>query len=275
MRRAILNVLQCPRCRRGPLLPEGDAAELVFGPIRCPECHASFPVSEGVADLIADRDPAPGPFQRGLEQPLVARSYERYIRPAIQMAIARRHFDRDSEFLLYRSLIARPDGPILDLGCGTGLFARRLARDPELPPVVGMDVSKAMIEEAIAQAREACVMVDFLRAEAPHLPFQDQSLGAVLQSGALHLIRDIGQLFMEVGRVLRPGGRYVASTYLPPGKLAAALHTRAGLHPRTEDELRAAIAAAGLVNFERMVLAPFILVKGEKPAGAERLRAAR
>jgi hypothetical protein len=44
------------------------------------------------------------------------------------------------------------------------------------------------------------------------------------------------------------------------------LHRRAGLHPHTEDELRAAIAAAGLVNFERILLAPFIVVKGEKPA---------
>ena len=106
MRRAILNLLRCPRCRRGPLLPETDGPELVFGPLRCPECQAGFPVAEGVADLVRDRSTASqGPMQRGLEQPLVARTYERYVRPAMQFAVARRRFDRDSEYLLYRSLL--------------------------------------------------------------------------------------------------------------------------------------------------------------------------
>ncbi|HYV47462.1 MAG TPA: class I SAM-dependent methyltransferase [Myxococcaceae bacterium] len=267
MRRAIINLLRCPRCHRGALLPEADTAEVVFGPLRCPECQAGFPVAEGVADLVTDRSTSSqGAMQRGLEQPLAARSYERYLRPAMQFAVARRRYDRESELLLYRSLLGTPDGPVLDVACGTGLFARTLARELSLPPVVGMDVARAMIEEGMAQAREAGVMVDFVRAEAPELPFQDQSFGAVLQTGALHLIADAARMFLEVGRVLRPGGRYVASTYTPPGPLLTRLHRRAGLHPRTEDELRSAIAAAGLVNFERLILPPFILVKGEKPA---------
>lgn len=262
MRRVILNLLRCPKCRKGPLLPEADTAEIVFGPIRCAECQASFPVGEGVADLVGDRGEQ-GPVQRGLEQPLVARSYERYVRPLVQRAMVR-HLDRDSEYLMYRSLLGAPDAPLLDLACGTGMFARRLARDAALPAVVGMDVSKAMIEEGVAQAREAGVMVDFIRAEAPYLPFADQSLGAVLQTHALHLIPDATRLFMEVGRVLRPGGRYVASTYLPPRFPASTLHRRAGLHPRSEEELRSTVAAAGLVGFERVLLPPFILIKAEK-----------
>jgi hypothetical protein len=66
--------------------------------------------------------------------------------------------------------------------------------------------------------------------------------------------------------VLRPGGRFVASTYQPPGAAQALLHRKAGLHPRDEEALRAAVAAAGLVNFERVLLPPFILVKAEKAA---------
>lgn len=264
MRRAILSILRCPQCRRGGLLPDQDTAELVFGPIRCPDCHASYPVAEGVADLVTERKHL-GAIQKPFEQPLVARSYERYVRPTLQLAIARRRFDRDSEFLLYRSLLGQPDGPILDLGCGTSLFGRRLARDPSLPPVVGVDVSRAMIEEAVAQTREAGVMVDFVRAEAPYLPFVDHSLGAVLQAGSLHLVEDASRLFIEVGRVLRPGGAYVVSSYLPPGFLQKSMHHWAGLFPRGEDELRSAIASAGLVNFERMVLPPFIVVKALRP----------
>ncbi len=265
MRRVILNLLRCPRCRRGQLLPEADTAELVFGPLRCAECQAGFPVAEGVADLTTERHDV-GAVQRGLEQPLVARSYERYLRPTVQLAVARQRIDRDSEFLLYRSLLGRPPGPVLDLACGTGLFSRRLARDPDFPPVVGMDVSKAMIEEGVAQAREAGTMVDFVRAEAPFLPFLDHSIGGVLLSSALHLFPDVSRLFTEIGRVLRPGGRFVASTYLPPGLVGRFLHRKAGLHPRAESELRSAIAAAGMVNFERLLADPFLLLKAEKAA---------
>ncbi|MHB8872240.1 MAG: methyltransferase domain-containing protein [Myxococcaceae bacterium] len=269
MRRVILDLLRCPKCRKGALTPDADTAEVIFGPIHCVACHASFPVGEGVVDLVVDRGEPTG-LQRSLEKTLVARSFERYLRPAVQFAISGRRVDGESEFLMYRSLIGKPDAPVLDLGCGTAHFARKLARDPELPPVVGLDVSKAMLEEAVAQNREAGAAIDLVRAEAPYLPFQDGSLGAVLQSGSLHLIEDAARLFMEIGRVLRPGGRYVASTYLPPPLLGTMLHHKAGLYPRGEDELRGGLTAAGLTCFERMVLPPFILVRAEKASAPQR-----
>ncbi|XXF75882.1 methyltransferase domain-containing protein [Myxococcaceae bacterium GXIMD 01537] len=265
MRREILQLLRCPRCRHSGLNSESDAEVHLFGPLRCTKCHASYPVTEGVADLVVE-PPAFRAVQRGLEQRLVARSYERYVRPLLQRTLARTSFDRESEFVLYRSLLGRPPGPVLDLGTGTGLFARRLAAEPELPSVVGMDVSTAMLEEAMAQTREAGVKVDYVRAEAPYLPFLNGTLGGVLQSGSLHFIADLGRLLLEVARVLRPGGRFVASTYQPPGAPSALLHRKAGLHPRGEVELRAAVTAAGLVNFERVLLPPFILVKAERAA---------
>jgi SAM-dependent methyltransferase/uncharacterized protein YbaR (Trm112 family) len=269
MRRVILDLLRCPKCRRGLLTPDADTVEVVFGPIHCVACHASFPVGEGVADLVVDRG-EPSGVQRSFEKPLMARSFERYVRPAVQLAVSGRRLDDDSEFLMYRSLLGKPDGAVLDLGCGTAMFARKLAKDPELPLVVGLDVSKAMLEEAVAQTREAGVMIDLLRAEMPYLPFQDGSLGAVLQTGSLHLVEDAAKLFMEVGRVLRPGGRYVASTYLPPPLLGAMLHRKAGLYPRNEEELRGGLTAAGMTCFERMVMPPYILVRAEKSAARVR-----
>jgi ubiquinone/menaquinone biosynthesis C-methylase UbiE len=132
--------------------------------------------------------------------------------------------------------------------------------------VIGLDVSRAMIEEAVAQARENGVAVDFVRAEAPELPFRDASLGGILQSRGMSFIAEVGRLFTEVSRVLRPGARFVASTHLPPRFGAAGLHRRLGLHPRTEETIRAAATAAGMVAFERVLLPPFIVVKAEKRA---------
>jgi SAM-dependent methyltransferase/uncharacterized protein YbaR (Trm112 family) len=263
VRRAIIDLLRCPRCRRGALTPDAPGAEVLFGPLRCGECHASYPVSEGVADLIGEaRDP--GPIQRRFEQPWVARAYERYLRSALQIFLSRQHFDEQSEFAIYRSLLGNPSGAVLDLGCGTGLFARRLARETPDALVIGLDLSTAMIEEAVAQAREHAVAVDFIRAEAPELPFRDGSLGGILQSRGMSFIEDMGRLFAEVSRVLRPGGRFVASTHLPPRFGAAAVHRRMGLYPRSEEVIRTAATAAGLTAFERVLLPPFIVVKAEK-----------
>src|SRR3954468_15326021 len=99
MRRALINSLRCPRCRRGVLLPEADTAELVFGPLRCSECSSSFPVADGVADLVLERE-KPSGLQKRMESQWVARSYERYVRPAVTFALAQRKFDGESEYLL-------------------------------------------------------------------------------------------------------------------------------------------------------------------------------
>lgn len=264
MRRALVPLLRCPACRHGVLTPEVEGEELTFGPLHCEACHARFSVSEGVADLVGNR-PSRAWVQRGLEQPAVARAWERTLRPALRRAAAPRTFDLDSEATAYRALLGAPAAPVLDLACGTGLLARRLARDPQVPSVVGLDVSRAMLQEAVAQAREAGVRVDFVRAEAPALPFRDGSLGGVLQAGSLHLMADLGALLAEVARVLAPGARYVAGTLLPRGRLGRALQARVGVYARDEGELRAAAEAAGLAGFERLRLEPLLLFKVEKP----------
>lgn len=264
MRRATLDILRCPRCASGGLVPEDPVAEprLIFGPVRCVGCGARFPVGEGMIDFVGDRE-VPQGLQGALETPWVARSYERYVRPALELFLTRGQFDRDSEYLIYRSLLAsRPAGPVVDLGCGTGLFARRLVRDLEAQ-VIGVDVSKPMIEEAIAQAREAAVAIDFVRCEAPALPFQSASVAAILQAGSVHFIRDLKSLLAEIARVLKPGGRYVASHLLVP-PLLGPFHSAAGVHPRSERLLRDATEAAGLVRFERVKVSQVVMFKVER-----------
>ena len=266
MKKSTLDLLLCPRCSGGSLIPEADVPDrrLDFGPVHCVGCGARFPVGEGMIDLVGER-PLPRGFQRGMESAWIARGYERYVRPTFELLLTRGQFDRDSEYVVYRSMLGKPESPVLDLGCGTGLFARRLVRDLAAgTEVIGLDVSKPMIEEAIALSREGGVSIDYVRAEAPGLPFQDKSIGAVLHAGGLHFILDAESLLAEVARVLKPKGMYVGSCLSTPAFMGP-FHRAAGIHPRSEQHLRELIAQAGLVRFERVRVPPMIVFKAERP----------
>ena len=67
--------------------------------------------------------------------------------------------------------------PVLDVGCGTGLFTTRLRRELQRP-VVGCDFSAGMLEQAAARSRR----VGWVQANALTLPFRDQTFGAVVST---------------------------------------------------------------------------------------------
>jgi SAM-dependent methyltransferase len=96
---------------------------------------------------------------------------------------------------------------ILELGCGTGNDAARLAREGYA--VTALDVSAEAIEQARAKFGQA---VSFLVADmAAPLPFPDESFDAVMSNVALHMFPDVvtRSVFAEVGRVVRPGGVFL------------------------------------------------------------------
>jgi len=64
----------------------------------------------------------------------------------------------------------------------------------------------------LAKAREAAAAmgasnVEFVEAEAEHLPFADESFDVVVSNGVIDLIPDKDAVFGELFRVLAPGGR--------------------------------------------------------------------
>ncbi|MBE2249367.1 MAG: class I SAM-dependent methyltransferase [Myxococcus sp.] len=265
MRRSTLHLLRCPSCAAGSLVPDDDAGEprLVFGPVRCLGCRATWAVHEGLIDLAPERARGKG-LQQAMELPWVARSWETYVRPAVDAVLTRGQLDRDSEYVAMRSMLGAPTAPVIDLGCGPGLFLKKLVRDLPSVNVIGVDISRPMIEEAMAQFRELQLAADFVRAEAPPLPFLDACLGGVLASGMVHFVADLETLLAEARRVLKPRGRFVASTYEARGTTRA-LHQKAGLHPRGEDELRRAAEASGFIRFERIRTGPVLVWSAELP----------
>jgi ubiquinone/menaquinone biosynthesis C-methylase UbiE len=102
----------------------------------------------------------------------------------------------------------RGTSSVLDLACGPGLVAERLARDAR--SVVAFDLTRAMLERACERAQEAGAqnLVPTLGA-AEALPFRRGAFDAVVTRLALHHALDPRAVILESARVLRPGGRAV------------------------------------------------------------------
>jgi ubiquinone/menaquinone biosynthesis C-methylase UbiE len=96
------------------------------------------------------------------------------------------------------------DDTLLDVGCGTGAASRMAA--PVARAVVGVDLSGAMIDEAIGHAT-GLDNIRFQRADAEALPFADGSFTAVLCSNAFHHYPEPARAVSDMSRVLAPGGR--------------------------------------------------------------------
>lgn len=107
----------------------------------------------------------------------------------------------------------RATDAVLELGCGYGRVARRLAE--VAGRVVGIDVSRESLELARETAGPAGTRCEFLCMNALSLQFPDAAFDAVvcIQNGICAFGVDQRALLREALRVLRPGGRALFSTY--------------------------------------------------------------
>ena len=117
---------------------------------------------------------------------------------------------RDVPF--WRTIALEADGPVLELGCGTGRIAAPLGRAGV--KLVGLDRSASML--AIARRRVARARlrnrVGLIRGDIRTTPFLDSAFSTVLAPyGVLQSLlreRDLAATLSAVHRVLRSGGTF-------------------------------------------------------------------
>jgi SAM-dependent methyltransferase len=103
---------------------------------------------------------------------------------------------------------------VLEIGCGSAPCARWLRRAGA--DVVAFDISAGMLSRAAELNRSTGIGVPLLQADAGALPFADDSIDVACSAfGGLPFVADVEGALTEVRRVLRPGGRFVASVNHP------------------------------------------------------------
>jgi SAM-dependent methyltransferase len=105
----------------------------------------------------------------------------------------------DTEYALAARLLAAQSGDsLLDVGCGTGWFTRRVAADDLI--ATGLDPNPAWLDYARAHSSPA---LNWVEGDARDLPFADASFDHVLSIAALCFVDDERQAVAEAVRVAR------------------------------------------------------------------------
>jgi demethylmenaquinone methyltransferase / 2-methoxy-6-polyprenyl-1,4-benzoquinol methylase len=111
--------------------------------------------------------------------------------------------------------VVRDGDDVLDACCGTGDLAIAAARVGGR--VTGLDFSEAMLE----RARGKDAPIEWVRGDMLALPFGDASFDAATVGFGVRNVEDIERAFVELRRVLRPGGRIgILEITRPRGLLA-------------------------------------------------------
>jgi SAM-dependent methyltransferase len=106
-----------------------------------------------------------------------------------------------------------PDARVLETGCGPGwLWRVNLGRVPAGWDVTLTDFSPGMLDRARQMLSAAQHPFRFEQADAQSLRFEAGSFDAVIANHMLYHVPDRPRAFAEVARVLKPGGRFYAST---------------------------------------------------------------
>jgi SAM-dependent methyltransferase len=181
---------------------------------------------------------------------LVRTEYDDETRLAVRQAAHESGEGPDAREVLFAAIAeGRPDR-VLEVGCGQGELAQRLAAELGVP-VVAIDHSPRMVE--LAQERGVDAKVGDVQAIA----FPDESFDCVVAAWMLFHVPDLDRGLAEIARVLRPGGRLVAATNGPDH--LQELHDILGTKPPH--------SAFNSENGERALLRHFVRVERREATG--------
>jgi ubiquinone/menaquinone biosynthesis C-methylase UbiE len=154
---------------------------------------------------------------------------------------------------------------IVDLGTGTGSIPLLMLDQRADATVLGVDLATSMLALARrkAEARKMSDRLTLLLADVKATGLAAASFELVMSNSTVHHLPDPGALFLEVARLVRPGGGFVIRDLLRPASREAAWRTVERVAPNvserqrqlffdslcaalTLDEVRELVRAAGL-----------------------------
>ena len=147
---------------------------------------------------------------------------------------------------------------VLDLGSGGGFDAFLAAQEVgETGHVIGVDMTPTMLSKARGNAEKGGFrQVEFRLGEIEHLPVADNSVDVIISNCVINLSPDKAQVFRDMHRVLKTGGRLAISDVVATTRLPDSMRNDPYLHSAciggaaTIDELQALMQQAGFTDID-------------------------
>jgi SAM-dependent methyltransferase len=136
---------------------------------------------------------------------LVAREYADESNLSARIAAQATSTGLDARQVAFDAVAEIDPSLILEVGPGRGELSERMARELHAR-VIGVDQSERMV--ALTQARG----VEAVVGDVQNLPFRDGIFDCAVAAWMLYHVPDLDRALLEVRRVVRPGGRFVAAT---------------------------------------------------------------
>lgn len=254
----------CPRCKLSLIIRKGY--------LSCELCRRNYPVRGEIPDFISEdltksEHPVLGSvskldklariYETRLWYPIVYHLYGGLSIPSV-----------DEEVRMVTEMVDAEGGVVLDVGCGTGLFTRSVARKAK--EVYGIDISRGMLEQAMRYAKkEGLGNINFARANVEGLPFPDAFFDGALCCGALHLFPDTVVALKEMNRVMRHGSKLAVMTFVKSRLfrikwIQEHLRKEHGVRVFDVDDLDFCLGQANFGNFNYNIYGSMILFEAEK-----------
>jgi ubiquinone/menaquinone biosynthesis C-methylase UbiE len=181
-----------------------------------------------------------------------------------------------------RKLLAPAEGRVLEVGAGTGFNARYYPAAVE--HVTLTDELGGMLRRAERRAGEAGRRVETVTAPVERLPFEDGSFDTVVGSLLLCSVDDQDAALAEIGRVLKPGGRYLFLEHVRSddpqlarrqdrwerfwGVVALGCHPNRDTLPRIESAFAVDEVERGELPEGPAIIRPYVLGRAHRPENA-------
>jgi ubiquinone/menaquinone biosynthesis C-methylase UbiE len=168
-------------------------------------------------------------------------------------------------------VVADRPAKILDVGCGTGVFASRLRAALPHVEIYGVDLVAEMLEKGRERWRSHRGHVFPVQGDSERLPFPSGSFDIVTCSNSFHHYPRQDRAVAEMHRVLKPGGRLMIVDGYRDGPWGwfifdvCVAAVEGDVHHASGRRLRELMADAGLQAVAQRThhgLAPFLLSEG-------------
>jgi SAM-dependent methyltransferase len=216
LKREFSDNLVCPSCGRAAMQVESeseDEREIREGSVRCTACAESFPIRNGIADFLDSSDETlqkeikgwiemAGPLGDHLVPTMAALPYYPHD-PWPQVAPDFFQIFEHESFAGCR---------VVDIGAGRTWSSRHIATIGKASEVVAIDVLTTPylgLETADLYFKEDTVYFERLRADIHRIPLKSGWADVVFSCASLHHSSSLPDLYREVWRILRPGGRFI------------------------------------------------------------------